>query len=184
MKESEYTYLSAFMQITRAISSSLDLKEVLNLIVKKTCETTGSKGCTLMLLDEKDQRLELKASFGLSDQYLGKGPLSADKSISDTLRGEPIIIEDVASDPRVQYPQEAKKEGIASIISIPISLRDRIIGVFRLYTPVLCKFTQDDIQFLIAVAEQSGIAIENAKMYEHVKMNYEKLMTFHSSTVK
>ncbi len=184
MKESEYTYLSAFMQITRAISSSLDLKEVLNLIVKKTCETTGSKGCTLMLLDEKDQRLEVKASFGLSDQYLGKGPLSADKSISDTLRGEPIIIEDVASDPRVQYPQEAKKEGIASIISIPISLRDRIIGVFRLYTPVPCKFTHDDIQFLIAVAEQSGIAIENAKMYEHVKMNYEKLMTSHSSTVK
>ena len=132
MKESEYTYLSAFMQITKAISSSLDLKEVLNLIVKKTCETTSSKGCTLMLLDEKDQRLELKASFGLSDQYLGKGPLSADKSIADTLRGEPIIIGDAASDPRVQYPQEAKKEGIASIISIPISLRGRIIGVFRL----------------------------------------------------
>ena len=184
MKESEYTYLSAFMQITKAISSSLDLKQVLSLIVKKTCETTSSKGCTLMLLDEKDQRLELKASFGLSDQYLGKGPVSADKSISDTLRGEPIIIEDVASDPRVQYPHEAKKEGIASIISIPISLRGRIIGVFRLYTSVPCKFTHDDIQFLIAIAEQSGIAIENAKMYEHVKMNYKKLMASPSLTGK
>jgi GAF domain-containing protein len=175
LKENEYTYLSAFMQITRAISSSLDLKELLHLIVKNTCETTGSKGCTLMLLDEQVQRLDVEASFGLSDQYVGKGPLFADKSISDTLRGEPIIIEDAASDPRVQYPEEAKKEGIASIISIPMSLRGRIIGVLRLYTPVPCKFTQDDIQFLIAIADQSGIAIENAKMYEHVKMNYEKL---------
>ncbi len=165
------------MQITRTISSSLDLKEVLHLIVKKTCETTGSKGCTLMLLDDKGQRLEVKASFGLSDQYVGKGPVSTDKSISDTLRGAPIIIEDAASDPRVQYPQEAKKEGIASIVSVPISLRGRIIGVFRLYTSIPCKFTQDDIHFLIAVAEQSGIAIENAKMYQHVKTNYEKLMT-------
>ncbi len=176
MKESEYTYLSAFMQITRAISSSLDLKEVLHLIVKSTCEITSSKGCTLMLLDEKGQKLEVRAFFGLSDQYVEKGPVSADKSISDTLKGEPIIIENAASDPRVQYPQEAKKEGIASIISIPIILRGRIIGVFRLYTPVPCKFTQDDIQFLTAVAEQSGIAIENAKMYEHIKTNYEKLM--------
>jgi len=178
MKETEYTYLSAFIHITRAISSSLDLKEVLHLIVKNTCEITGSKGCTLMLLDEKGQRLEVKASFGLSDQYIGKGPLSADKSISDTLRGETIIIEDAASDPRVQYPQEAKKEGIASIVSVPINLRGRTIGVLRLYTPVPCKFTQDDIQFLIAIAEQSGIAIENAKMYEHVRANYERLMGF------
>ena len=176
MKESEYTYLSAFMEITKAISSSLDLKEVLRLIVKSTCEITGSKGCTLMLLDEKGQRLEVRASFGLSDQYVEKGPLSADKSISDTLKGEPIIIENAASDPRVQYPQEAQKEGIASIISIPIILRGKIIGVFRLYTPLPCKFTQDDIQFLTAVAEQSGIAIENAKMYDHIKSNYEKLM--------
>jgi GAF domain-containing protein len=176
MKESEYTYLSAFMQITKAISSSLDLNEVLHLIVKSTCEMTGSKGCTLMLLDEKGQSLEVRASFGLSDQYVEKGPLSADKSISDTLRGEPVIIEYAASDPRVQYPQEAKKEGIASIVSIPIVLRGRIIGVFRLYTLVPCKFTEDDIQFLTAVAEQSGIAIENAKMYDHIKTNYEKVM--------
>ncbi|PIX25613.1 MAG: histidine kinase, partial [Deltaproteobacteria bacterium CG_4_8_14_3_um_filter_45_9] len=82
MKETEYTYLSAFIRIIRGISSSLDLNEVLQMIVKSTCETTSSKGCTLMLLDEKGQRLEIKSSFGLSDQYVEKGLLSADKSIS------------------------------------------------------------------------------------------------------
>ncbi len=184
MKESEYPYLLAFMQITREISSSLDLKGVLHLIVKSTCETTGSKGCTLMLLDEKGQRLEVKASFGLSDQYIGKGPLSADRSISDTLKGEPVIIEDATSDPRVQYPQEAKREGIASIVSVPIVLRGKVIGVLRLYTPVLCRFTHDDIDFLSAIAMQGGLAIENAKMYEHVKSNYEKLMAAPPSIAK
>ena len=176
MKETEYTYLSAFMHITRAINSSINLKEVLNLIVKSTSETTSSKGCTLMLLDEENQKLEVKSYYGLSDQYIEKGPLSADKSISDTLKGKPVIIEDATRDPRVQYPQEAKKEGIASIVSVPIILRERIIGVLRLYTAMPCRFTQDDIDFLSAIAMQSGIAIENAKMFELVKANYEKLM--------
>jgi len=169
MRETEYTYLSAFIRITRAISSSIELKDVLHLIVKSTCEITGSKGCSLMLLDEKGQRLEVNSSFGLTDRYLRKGPLSADQSISDTLKGKPVVIEDATSDFRIQYPQEAKKEGIASIVSVPIPLRGRIIGVLRLYTSVPCRFAQDDIDFLSAIAMQSGIAIENAKMYEHAK---------------
>ena len=175
MKENEYTYLSAFIHITRAISSSIDLKEVLHLIVKSACEITGSKGCALMLLNEDGGSLEVKSTFGLSDQYIMKGPLSTDKSISDTLKGQPVIIQNASSDPRVQYPQDAKQEGIASIVSVPIVLRTSVTGVLRLYTSVPCRFTQDDIDFLSAIAMQSGFAIEHAKMYEHVKSNYEKL---------
>lgn len=183
MKENEYTYLSAFINITRAISSSLELQEVLNQIVKSTCETTGSKGCTLMLLDEEKQKLELKSFYGLSDQYIRKGPLSADKSIFDTLKGKPVIIEDATSDPRVQYPLEAKREGIASVISLPIISRKKVIGALRLYTSVPCRFTEDDIDFLCAIAMQSGLAIENAMMYEHTKTDFEKRMVS-SSMIK
>ena len=174
MKETEYTYLSAFINITREISSSLELQEVLDQIVKSTCETTGSKGCALMLLDEAGQRLEVKSSYGLSDQYIKKGPLSADRSIFDTLKGKPVIIEDATSDPRVQYPQEAKREGIASIVSLPIILRKKVIGVLRLYTSIPCRFAQDDIDFLCAIAMQSGLAIGNANTYEHARMDCEK----------
>ena len=177
VKKTEYTYLSAFVNITRAMSSSLELQQVLHQIVKSTCETTGSKGCTLMLLDEGGDQLEVESSYGLSEQYLGKGPLSADKSIFDTLKGKPVIIEDAGSDPRVQYPLEAKQEGIASIVSLPIILRETVIGVLRLYTAVPCRFTEDDIDFLSAIAMHSGLAIENAKMYEHVKMDYRRLIS-------
>ncbi len=169
MNEEDKTYFSAFVRIAKAISSSIELDEVLRLIVKSICETTASKGCTLMLLDERGLTLEVRSSFGLSRHYVGKGPLLADRSISDTLEGKPIVIEDVASDPRVQYPEEAEREGIASIVSVPIALRGRILGALRLYTPVPCRFTKDDIDFLSAVATQSGLAIENAKMHQPVK---------------
>ncbi len=166
------------------MSSSLEFQEVLHQIVKSTCETTGSKGCTLMLLDEGGEQLEVVSSYGLSDHYVRKGPLSADKSIFDTLKGKPIIIEDAPSDPRVQYPLEAKQEGIASIISLPIILRERVIGVLRLYTAVPCRFAQDDIDFLSAIAMQSGLAIENAKMYEYVRMDYRNRMSSSSATAE
>ncbi len=169
MKETEYIYLSAFIHITRAMISTLDIEEVLHQIVKSTCDITCSKGCSLMLLDEKAERLEIKSSYGLSDQYVRKGPVSAEKSLSDTLMGKPIVIEDAIRDPRVQYPEEAKREGIASIVSVPILLRDRIIGALRLYTAVPCRFTEDDIEFLTAIAAQSGLAIEHAMMYKHLK---------------
>ncbi len=173
MKEKEFLYLSAFIQITRRISSSLNLREVLHLIVKNVSEITGSKGCALLLLDDQGQDLGIKASYGLSDQYLAKGPISADKSIPEALGGEPVIINDATSDPRVQYPQEARREGIASIATFPILIRERVIGVLRLYTSVPCKFTDDDIEFLSAVALQSGLAIENARLYEHAKGNIQ-----------
>ena len=184
MKNTEYTYLSAFVNIAKAMNSSLELQEVLQQIVKSTSETTGSKGCTVMLLDDKGEQLEVMASFGLSDSYVRKGPLSADKSIFETLKGKSVIIEDAASDPRVQYPAEAKREGIASIVSLPIILRERVVGVLRLYTAVPCRFAQDDIEFLSAIALQSGLAIENAKMYEHVKKDYRKLMSSSSAAAE
>ncbi|MCJ7705543.1 MAG: GAF domain-containing protein, partial [Desulfobacterales bacterium] len=81
----------------------------------------------------------------------------------------------------LKYPLEAKQEGIASIISVPIVLRERTMGVLRLYTLVPCRLTQDDIDFLSAIATQSGLAIENAKMYEQMKSSYEKLMASPSS---
>ena len=82
------------------------------------------------------------------------------------------------------YPPEARQEGIASIVSLPIVLRERVIGVLRLYTAVPCRFEQDDIDFLAALAMQSGLAIENAKIYEHVKMDHEILQSSSSASTK
>jgi GAF domain-containing protein len=78
--------------------------------------------------------LELAASTGLSEEYLNKGPVSALHSIADALEDGPIAVYDVSDDPRIQYPEDAKKEGIASILSVPVMIGDEAIGSVRAYT--------------------------------------------------
>ena len=107
---------------------------------------------------------------------MAKGPLDADKSIAETLEGQIAIIPDATDDPRVQYPEAAKNEGIASMLSIPISVKDQIIGVLRIYTSQARDFTDDECEFICGLADMGGIAIENARMYDHLKADHENLM--------
>lgn len=92
------------------------------------------KGCAIFLWDKQRNILEIRATHGLSESYLKKGPIDADKSIAETLEGKSVLVYDIQKDTRVQYPDEAEKEGIASILSVPISVKDQIIGVLRIYT--------------------------------------------------
>lgn len=108
-----------------------------------------------------------------SDWYVRKGPVSADKSISDALEGRPVFVLDATTDVRVQYREQAKEEGIASILSVPMKLREDFIGVIRLYTAVPRQFSADDIYFVGAVANLGAIALENARLYEAVEKDYE-----------
>jgi signal transduction protein with GAF and PtsI domain len=123
-----------FRDVCKVINSTLNLEEVLNLITENIVNALNLKGCTVFLLDKERNRLEVSASYGVSKAYLQKGPLDADKSIAETLNGESVLIYDTTTDSRIQYPQEAKKEGIASIFSVPISVKGQVIGVLRIYT--------------------------------------------------
>jgi GAF domain-containing protein len=140
--------------VTSAILSSLNSIEVMDLILDKLIKLMNVKGSSLRLINETTRELELVASRGLSKTYLKKGPVHADKSISEALRGEPALV---------------TKEGIASILSIPITAQDRVIGVLRLYSAEPRKYNRDDVSFLLAVAEIAGVVIINAKLYERTK---------------
>jgi GAF domain-containing protein len=113
------------------------------------------------------------AAYGLSDWYVRKGPVSADQSISESLKGNPVGILDATKDERIQYREQAKKEGIASILSVPMMLREEIIGVTRVYAEVPRRFSAEDIYFVGAVAHLGAIALENARLYETVQKDYE-----------
>ncbi len=114
-------------------------------------------------------KLELAASSGLSEKYLNRGPVDAEESISFALEGRPLAIYDVTTDPRIVYRDEAKEEGIKSMLVVPIVVRNKVIGIMRLLTDEYRNFSQDEIDFAVALAEQGGIAIENARMYEKIK---------------
>jgi signal transduction protein with GAF and PtsI domain len=152
--------------VTTAILSSLNSREIVDLILEKVMEIMKVKGCSLRLINETTRELDLMAHRGLSEAFLGKGPVSADESIRETLQGRPVLIADVTNDPRVQYPLELMKEGIASILSLPITAQTRVLGVLRLYGGEPKDYLQDEVAFLLALAEIAGIVIVNARLYE------------------
>ena len=169
-------YFKLFRDTCKLINSSLNLSEVLNLITQNVITALDVKACTVFLWNRKRSTLEISATRGLDESYLEKGAIDADKSIAETLQGESVLIHDIASDPRVQYPDEAKKEGIASIFSVPISVKDHIIGVLRIYLSEKKQFSEDQIDFITGLADMGGIAIDNARMHDHLKADYEGLI--------
>lgn len=176
MAKIESEYFQLFRSVCKAISSSLDIKEVLKLITEHVVTTLDVKACTIFLLDREKNRLEISASFGLSDAYLKKGPVDSEKSIITSLSGESVLVRDATKDSRIQYPEEAKIEGIASILSVPMPVKGKVIGVLRIYTSQPREFSDIENEFVSGLAEMGGIAIENARMYQHLKADHNKLI--------
>jgi signal transduction protein with GAF and PtsI domain len=172
----ELQFLKGLLEVSKAVNSALDVKKVLHLLVKTAVNALDIKAAAVRLLDEKRQKMELVASYGLSDRYMTKGPVGTDKSITEAMMGKAVSIYDVASDPRATYPKETLEEGIRSILSVPITLKGNVIGVMRIYTPQFRDFTDDEITFISSLAEQAALAMENARMYQKLKGEYEELM--------
>jgi len=131
----------------------------------------------LLTLDKK--LLIHAAAYGLSDWYVRKGPVSADKSISEVLKGRPVAVLDATEDERVQYQEQAGKEGIVSILSVPMTLSEEVIGVVRIYTREPRHFSEDDIYFMGAVANLGAISLENARLYESLQKDYDALKRYY-----
>jgi signal transduction protein with GAF and PtsI domain len=178
MKSHEKGYFDSFLEVVKAVNSTLDRQEVLDLLVSNATQVMDLKASAIRLLDEKQRSLELAASHGLSEKYLNKGPVDADKSIADAMEGKTISVYNVTDDPRAQYPKEAQEEGIVSIVSLPLRIKGGVIGVMRLYTPEPREFSRQEINSAEALAEMGAIAIENARMYEKIKRDYGTLMSF------
>lgn len=176
MKDAKLQYFSLFRDVSKAVNSSLNITEVLKLITENTVAALNVKACTIFLWDRDRHILESRASHGLSESYLKKGPIEADKSMSGSLQGKSVLIYEVSREPGVQYPEEAQKEGIASILSIPISVREQIIGVLRIYTSEPRQFSDYEMEFIYGLADMGGIAIDNARMYFHLKSDHERLV--------
>jgi len=163
------------LKVARAISMSKDAEEVMLLTVESVKTALEVKGCALFLVNRKTSELEVGASYGLSEDYLDKGPVSALRSIARSLQEGPVAIYDVADDPRIQYPEEAKREGIASILSLPIMVHGNAIGALRVYTSEPWEFTLEDVNFAQAVAQIAGMALEMARLYSGLKDSIEIL---------
>lgn len=164
-----------FLDLASAINSSLDINEVLRSLSEKSCKALGMKGVTIRLLNEETNSLDMVASYGLSDAFLNKGPISAESSLTGSLAGETIVIDDVSNDNRLQYLEETKTEGINSMVCVPIRSREKIIGVMRLYCECSRKYPRDFITIVEALAHTGALAIQNASMYLALKEDKKSL---------
>jgi len=174
MKKQLVNY-ETLLKITRAISHSRDPEEVVLMTVESIKSVLDVKGCALFIINRKTDELELGASYGLSDDYINKGPVSALHSIAQSLREGPVGIYDVTDDPRIQYPGEAEKEGIASILSVPIVAGGKTIGAMRVYTAQRWEFTLEDVNFVQALAQMAGMAVNMCRYVRGLKSSIDVL---------
>jgi signal transduction histidine kinase len=156
--------------VSRTINSTLNLDEALRAITRQACELMRARMCSLMLLDESREWLDLRASCGAGDAYIKKPRLGADESLIGVVvrRKKPLQVANVQADTRYQNVELARREGLVSLLSVPLIFSGQAIGALNVYTARLYNFSNEEIKILGALAELSAIAIEKARLYERI----------------
>ena len=171
--------IKALTKIGEAITSDLYLEDILRLIVTVTAEVMGSKICTLMLVDAKKKELAIKATQSISKEYINKNPLKIGEGIAGkvTLENKPISIYNISENKDYKYHEIAKREGLVSLLCVPLHVKGTVIGVLTTYTSESHHFKDYEINILKTVADQAAIVIENYRLVVETKVIKEELET-------
>jgi signal transduction histidine kinase len=156
--------------ISQTINSTLSLDDALHVVTREACVLMQAKMCSLMLLDESRQWLELRASFGASETYMRKPRLSSEESLLGIVvrRKKPLQVENVQISSRYQHLDVARREGLVALLSVPLIFTGQAIGTLSVYFGQPYSFSNEEIRILSALAELSAIAIEKARLYERI----------------
>lgn len=161
--------IDIFKAVTRSVAHSDDLDVMTNHLAQMLTASLDIKGCAVFVLNAVTEELEILASFGLSAKYLTKGPLNTPKSINETFQGSPVVIADISKKHKsLQYPDEARKEGIAAIVSLPIVHLSEVVGVLRLYHYEVWTVSEKDLESLKILADVIGLAMTYARFHNTV----------------
>ena len=169
----------SLVKVSCSITSESYLDEILNLIVVVTAEMLNSKVCSIMLLDRKGNELAIKATQSLSEDYKKKPNLKVEESISgDVIKNrKPIIVYDVRKEKKYSFRALAVKENLTSMLSVPMIVKNRAIGIINVYTKTPHLFAQEEIDVLQMVANQAAVAVENTKLMDEALKAKEALET-------
>ncbi|HQL91476.1 MAG TPA: GAF and ANTAR domain-containing protein [Syntrophales bacterium] len=168
--------ISALLTISRAITSEKYLEDILRLIVTVTAEVMASKICSLMLIED-DGKLHVKATQSISKEYNKKRIIDVGKGVVGKVASEnrPAIVRDVRERDDYLYPEMARKEGLVSLLSVPLAVKGRVIGVINCYTSRPHDFTEAEVTVLTTIANQAAIAIENTELLVRSRVIQEEL---------
>jgi len=169
----------SLMKVSQSVTSQDYLDEILNLIVVVTAEMLNSKICSIMLLDSNGRELAIKATQSLSDEYRKKPNIPVDNSLSgEVVKSKmPLTVSNVQQDDRYRFRDLAVKEGLTSMLSVPMIFKDCVIGIINVYTKEPHRFTDDEIDVLQIVANQAAVAVDHTKVVEEAMKAKEALET-------
>jgi signal transduction protein with GAF and PtsI domain len=171
--------ISTLAQVGQIISSGKYLKEMLQLIVRIIAEMMQARVCSIMLVDNQKNELVLKAAKCSSEEYWQRPNLKIGNSLISRVVKEkaPLMVRDVTKEEAYRYPELAKKEGVRSLLSVPMTLKDHVIGVINVYSAEERIFSNEDLRVLSTVADQATLAFENTKLNVEIQESQEALQT-------
>jgi signal transduction histidine kinase len=166
-----YQEMESLYDIGQLVNSTLDLDEVLQLIAEHTARLFKAKASFVRIFDKDEKKLSIGGSYGLSQAYIDKGPVEVEKSEVDheVLRGLTVQVLDVTEDSRFQYREEARREGLQSMLSCPMRAKDRTLGVLRVYTGEPHVFTGQEEKLLLNMANLGALALQNARTFGEMR---------------
>jgi signal transduction protein with GAF and PtsI domain len=171
--------LEAISKVSKTITSNLYLGDILKLIVTVTAEIMDSKICSLMLIDEKTKELVLKATQSMNEAYNKKPNLKVGEGIAGkvAIENKPMAVYDLSKGVEYKSKNIAVAAGLKSLLSVPLAVKGKVIGVLNNYTSYPHNFTKDEVSILTTVANQAAIVIENAELMVKTKVVQEELET-------
>jgi len=169
-----------FCRLAKAFGTTQSRDQLLELIVESAIETMDGKAACLFLADEDQDVFVPVAQKGLSPHYFHASPMKARAIVAALVKKGHLAFEDATADPRLENHEAKKAEGIASILTVPVMVKARPIGVLSLYTAQRRRFSEMDIEFLSALADQGGVAVEQATLLERIRANTRLFLTLSS----
>ncbi len=152
--------------ITALVAGNLSLQEVLDKLAEAAVHIIGVSACSIRLLDSESEDLSMRSTYGLSEAYRHKGPVTmADPVIMEAFKGKAVVVDDMRNDDRVKYPIATASEGLVAQLTVAMTYKDKNIGVLRLYSGKAYSFTDSDVTMARLIASQCAIAITNARLY-------------------
>lgn len=160
----------SLLSVGQTINSTINLDDALKVITREACFLMESKMCSVLMLDTTREWLDLRASYGAGERYVNKSRLSVAESFVGIVvrRKKPMQLDNVQTSSRYQNVEIARREGLVSLLSVPLVYSQHAIGTLNVYTDRNHSFSNEEIRILSALAELSALAIEKARLYERI----------------
>jgi two-component sensor histidine kinase len=157
--------LTALYEVVKKMGMSSELQDLMDLATRSAAGIMGVKGASIKLLDESGKKLVFASTFGLSENYLAKGAVDIVRSPINRriMEGSFVSVGRIDETDYFQYPEDIRKEGIASMVCLPLKIEKMALGVFCVYSDVSYSFNDSDIRFFSLVSDLTALAIETLR---------------------